>query len=77
MTRKISNLEEGGKEMFHIYKNGDNIDSKVVEYVADTEADIANLPTNHAPGSICLVLQSSDGGATAYALGTDHEWHIL
>ena len=63
--------------MYHIYKNGNNIESRVVEYIADTIEDIENLPTDSAPGSICLVLQGSDGGATAYALGNDLQWHEL
>ena len=64
--------------MFHVYRNGNSVESRNVEYIADTDADIANLPTDDAPGSICLVLQGSDdGGATAYALGNDHKWHEL
>ena len=63
--------------MYRIYKNGTEIDSKLVEYIADTEADIEELPTNNASGSICLVIQGDDGGAAVYALGNDEQWHKL
>lgn len=63
--------------MYRIYKNGDETDSKLVEYIADTEADVAELPTNNASGSICLVIQSNDGGAAVYAFGNDEHWHKL
>ena len=63
--------------MFRIYKNGDETDPKVIEYLADEESDIANLPTTAGSGSTCLVLQSSDGGAAVYALGNDKIWHKL
>lgn len=63
--------------MFRVYKNGDETDSKLIEYIADTEADIANLPTTNGSGSICLVVQGSEGGAVVYMLGNDEQWHKL
>lgn len=64
--------------MYRVYKNGSETDSKLVEYIADTEADIAELPTNNASGSICLVIQGDgDSGAAVYALGNDKIWHKL
>lgn len=63
--------------MARIYKNGNVIDSKLVEFIADTEAEIAELPTNVGSGSLCLVLQSASGGATVYMLGQDGQWHEL
>jgi len=63
--------------MIHIYKNGNVIESRLVEYIADTEEDIEDLPTDVGPGSLCLVLQSAAGGATVYALGNDKIWHEL
>jgi len=63
--------------MFRVYKNGQNIDAKVVEYVADTAADVQDLPTDVGSGSTCIVIQGSSGGAEAYMLGGDKVWHPL
>lgn len=63
--------------MYRVYKNGSETDPKLVEYIADTEADIAEVPTDNASGSICLVIQGDDGGATVYMLGNDKVWHKL
>lgn len=63
--------------MFRVYKNGNETDSKVSEYIADTPADVDELPTNIGSGSICLVLQGTEGGAEVYAFGNDGEWHKL
>ena len=40
------------------------------DYVADTESDVAELPTNISPGSTCIVLETS----TVYILSTDKVW---
>lgn len=63
--------------MYRVYKNGSETDPKLVEYIADIEADIAEVPTDNASGSICLVIQGDDGGATVYMLGNDKVWHKL
>jgi hypothetical protein len=63
--------------MFRLYKNGDITDIKVAEYIADTEADVLELPTDVGSGSTCLVLQSSENSAAVYALGNDKKWHKL
>ena len=63
--------------MIRLYKNGNNVDSKVVEYIADTEADLNELPTDIASGSICIILQGSSGSATVKMLGNDKAWHDL
>ena len=63
--------------MYRVYKNGSETDPKLVEYIADTEADVAEVPTDNASGSICLVIQSNDGGAAVYMLGNDKTWHKL
>ena len=56
-----------------LYKNGDNTQSKVVELVADTVADIASLDTSYMPGSTCVVISDS----SVYMLGPDAIWHEL
>ena len=63
--------------MYRVYKNGDETDSKVVEYVADTIDDVNNLPTDVGSGSTCIVIQGSDGGAAVYMFGNDGEWHQI
>ena len=42
------------------------------EFIADTSADVANLPTeNLAPGSQCLV---ADDPAQVFVFNTNKEW---
>lgn len=43
------------------------------EYLADTIADVNTLPTNVVPGSICLVIETSD----VYILNNQGEWKKL
>lgn len=56
--------------MFDVYKQNDNISAYVTEYVADTEADIADLPTTVYPGSTCIVTETS----SVYMLSANHQW---
>lgn len=42
-------------------------------YVVDTEADLLNVPINNAPGSTCIVVETSD----VYMLNTDKKWKKL
>jgi len=57
--------------MFSITKQSDNISPYIVEYVADTEADVAQLPTTSAyPGSTCLVIET----ATVWILNNNRKW---
>lgn len=63
--------------MFRVYKNGTEVDSKVVEYIADTIEDVDDLPTNIGSGSTCIVIQGPDGGAAVFMLGNDSEWHQI
>lgn len=56
-----------------IYKNGDNTNSALVELVADTPADIADLDTSYYPGSTCLVTSTS----SVYMLSPDGVWYEL
>lgn len=59
--------------MFNIIKQGERSTAYVTEYVADTEADVANLPTNNAPGSTCIIIETSD----VYMLNNKKEWKKL
>jgi hypothetical protein len=46
---------------------------EVCEFVADTDSDVQNLPTNVGVGSTCIVV--GDGsGAIAYMLNNNKEW---
>lgn len=56
--------------MYRLYKQNDNIQTYVTEFVADTEADIANLPTTVYPGSTCIVAESSK----VYILNASKQW---
>lgn len=54
--------------------------SKERSFFADEEADVANLPTSDddypngiAPGSDCMVIESSN----VYILGSDGTWGVL
>lgn len=40
-----------------VYKNGIEIQSGVVEIIADERTDMDTLSTKHAPGSSCLVTE--------------------
>ncbi len=59
--------------MFNIMKQNDRVSTYVTEYVADKESDIADLPTNVYPGSVCIVVESSN----VYMLNNDKEWKII
>lgn len=59
--------------MVYITKNNDKTASYVMEYVADEEADVSNLPTDCAPGSSCIVIESSN----VYMLNNKGEWKSL
>lgn len=56
--------------MINIMKQSNNTSAYVIEYVADEEADVAKLPTNVAPGSICLVVATSQ----VFMLNNKKEW---
>lgn len=56
-----------------LYKNGDNTSSALVELVADTPEDIADLDTSYLPGSTCLVTSNS----SVYMLSPDGVWREL
>ena len=59
--------------MINIIKKNDNISAYVTEFVADTEDDIKDLPTDISkvfPGSTCIVVATSD----VYMLNNNQEW---
>jgi hypothetical protein len=59
--------------MFNIIKQGDHASAYVTEFVADEEADVTNLPTTVAPGSSCIVIETSD----VYMFNNKKEWKKL
>jgi len=59
--------------MASVYKNGNNIQSRLVEMSVDTRAEIASLPTSYFPGSTCIVIEDS----SVWMLGEDEIWHEL
>lgn len=61
--------------MFTVTKNADTTQSSVVEIVADSTADIAELPTTYGIGSTCIVLE--DGNSSVWMLGNDRHWHQM
>lgn len=62
--------------MFRIMKQNDDVKMYVTEFVADSEADVADLPTSPKevyPGSVCIVTETSN----VYMLNNNEEWVIL
>ncbi len=59
---------------YKVIQNGNNIQSKVVEVVADTRSDIEDLTLEDSEvGSTCVVLE--DG--SVWMVGNDKIWHEL
>lgn len=58
---------------YKVIKNSDTTQSNVVEIVADTTADLADLSVDYGVGSDCIVLEDS----SVYMLGNDKVWHEL
>lgn len=58
---------------YKVIKNSDTTQPYVVEIVADTTADVANLPTTYGIGSDCIVLENS----SVWMLGNDQTWHEI
>ena len=56
--------------MFTIYANSNQIAHGVKKYIVDTEAEIAEVPTTGAPGSIAFCIDSSK----YYMLNNAKEW---
>jgi hypothetical protein len=59
--------------MFNIMKQGDHFTAYITEFAADSEADVANLPTTVAPGSSCIVIETSN----VYMLNNNREWMLI
>lgn len=59
--------------MFSIMKENDRARYSLVEYVADTENDVNNLPTDCLPGSSCIVAETSN----VYMLNNQGQWVLL
>lgn len=56
--------------MYRLFKQNDDVSAYVTEFVADTEADIKDLPSNVYPGSLCLITSTSD----VYVLSAQRKW---
>lgn len=54
-------------------KENDRARYSLVEYVADTENDVNNLPTDCLPGSSCIVAETSN----VYMLNNQGQWVLL
>jgi len=61
--------------MYEITSTSGKPSAYVTEFVADTIADVAELPVypSCAPGSTCIVTETS----TVYMLSADNTWHEL
>lgn len=53
-----------------LISNREQVQYGLNSYVADTDADIASLPTDVAPGSTCIVTSPT----SVYMLNTNKEW---
>ena len=58
---------------YRITVNGNNVQSSVVEIIADTVSDIEDLPTDVGVGSDCICIEDS----SVFMLGNDKVWHQL
>ncbi len=58
---------------YTVIQQGDTVQSYVLEVMCDTRQDLANLPTDWAAGSNCIVLEDS----SVHMLGNDGIWHEL
>jgi hypothetical protein len=58
--------------MYNIKQQGDTVQNGIMEFVADTRADIDKIPTKWGMGSTCLVIEDSSN----WILGSDKEWHL-
>ena len=61
--------------MFSINKQSGNEAAYLTEYIADTEADVVDLPhiEKCLAGSTCFVIATS----AVYMLGNDDIWHKI
>ena len=74
MVKVYPKEKEENDMAFYLKQQSNKNDYNYKEFIVDTDADIADLPTKGvAPGSNCLVVETSD----VYILGNDNEWHKL
>lgn len=59
--------------MISITKQSGKETTYVTEFVADTESEIATLPTNCAIGSTCFIIENS----SVYMLNGSRIWTII
>jgi hypothetical protein len=60
--------------MYNIKQQGDTVQNGIIEFTADTRADIDTIPTESwEMGSTCLVIEDS----SVWILGSDKKWHEL
>jgi len=59
--------------MYNIMQQNDHIGVYVTQFVADSEEDIAELPTSVQPGSTCIVVATSN----VYMLNNQKVWSKL
>ena len=58
---------------YRVIANGEDVQSGVVEIVADTLADVSTLPINYSAGSDAIVIENS----SVWMLGNDKQWHEI
>lgn len=57
--------------MYNYMSQGEAISHKIVQFAADTRADIANLPTSTIEaGSSCIVIEDS----SVWMLNSEKQW---
>lgn len=56
--------------MYRLYKQNDDVAAYVSEFIADTTADLEDLPKSVYPGSTCLITSTSD----VYVLSAQKKW---
>lgn len=56
--------------MYKIMKQNDQTMTYVLEYVADRESDIKDLPTDVDAGSVCIVIETAE----VYMLNNEKKW---
>lgn len=56
--------------MYSTIRENDRAKYSITDYVADTEADINDLPTTVSPGSTCIVIETSN----VYMLNNQKQW---
>lgn len=58
---------------YNIIRQNDNDTYNYVELSVDTRAEVQNIPTSYAMGSVCICIEDS----SVWMLGSDEAWHEL